>query len=202
MYCTCKLFVLHNGGSKFAWWCALEMKWWNRDIASSSVCEFGDCVHFLSIVILKVNSLFDRGVYVIHRFLKTSVRHMKKVNFEWCFFTWKNSSNKLILWWLKLNYLMREKFERVKNPGNGVRGEKKVCERLKTEQRFVGGAWLCFTLWGVHVLMSAECIWGLWAHEPVIKTKMAPPFIFWSMSLRGLCLYDSLWILIRKWKKN
>lgn len=30
--------------------------------------------------------------------------------------------------------------ERVKNPVNRVRGEKKVYERLKTEQRFVGGA--------------------------------------------------------------
>lgn len=30
--------------------------------------------------------------------------------------------------------------ESVKNPVNRVRGEKKVYERLKTEQRFVGGA--------------------------------------------------------------
>lgn len=30
--------------------------------------------------------------------------------------------------------------ERVKNPVNCVRGEKMVCGRLKTEQRFVGGA--------------------------------------------------------------
>lgn len=30
--------------------------------------------------------------------------------------------------------------ERVTNPVNRMRGEKKVCERLKTEQRFVGGA--------------------------------------------------------------
>lgn len=34
----------------------------------------------------------------------------------------------------------KEKFERVKIPANGARGEKKMYERLKAGQRFVGGA--------------------------------------------------------------
>lgn len=41
---------------------------------------------------------------------------------------------------IETNILDEREREGVNNPVNRVRGEKKVCEMSKTEQRFVGGA--------------------------------------------------------------
>lgn len=127
----CQLIWFYQGCLILAW----EVKWWNRDVASSSVCEFGECVitfiyDFLDLIF---KAPYDCRVKVFLRFYEDFGRRMKRVNHHWMMFFFflhekKNSSKDSILWWLKQTFLMKER-ERVKFPANGARGEKKVCER-------------------------------------------------------------------------
>lgn len=127
----CQLIWFYQGCLILAW----EVKWWNRDVPSSSVCEFGECVitciyDFLDLIF---KAPYDCRVKVFLRFYEDFGRRMKRVNHHWMmffFFTWKKKLfkrfNSLMI---ETNILDERERERVKIPANGARGEKKVCER-------------------------------------------------------------------------
>lgn len=128
----CQLIWFYQGCLILAW----EVKWWNRDVPSSSVCEFGECVitciyDFLDLIF---KAPYDCRVKVFLRFYEDFGRRMKRVNHHWMmffFFYMKKKTLQKIQFsddWNKHSWWKRER-ERVKIPANGARGEKKVCER-------------------------------------------------------------------------
>lgn len=127
----CQLIWFYQGCLILAW----EVKWWNRDVPSSSVCEFGECVitciyDFLDLIF---KAPYDCRVKVFLRFYEDFGRRMKRVNHHWMMFFFFYMKKKLFKRFnslmIETNILDERERERVKIPANGARGEKKVCER-------------------------------------------------------------------------